>query len=265
MATKLLLGYGGSASIESTQLLITGGSFDDSSTISYLNMIKTPPSAIMTGRVQHAWGTKSYSGSLSFDVHDGAMALFASSGGLLERYYEFDVGINDGVTDWKMEDCKLTSLTLSGSVGGLISSQVSFMSTKTKASGGTPHVFIRDTAVPMAYWYSGIGSGDDIRDWSLSMTQEVEPVYKNIDSTISGESPAYLKVGLVSYTLSVTSFKNLTPGAIIKVGGTTFTLTGNTAGKGFSFTGITDVGAYSYTFETSSDDGDSDTSVIVSS
>src|ERR1035437_21073 len=93
----ILLGYGGSASIESTQLFITAGSFEKAVTPSYLNMINTPSGSLSkASRVQHASGTNAYSGSLSFDVHENAMNLFSTSK-LLGRAYEFDVGINDGI------------------------------------------------------------------------------------------------------------------------------------------------------------------------
>lgn len=256
--TKKLLGYGGSASIGSTQVLITSGSFDVAREVSYLNMINTPPSTTMAGRVRHADGTQGYTGSLAFDVHEGAMALFAVTGGLLQRYYEFEVGINDGVADWKMSKCKLSSLTLAGTVGGLVTAQVSFLAKEGKKTGATPSVFIRDTADPIGYWYTGTGASDNIRDWNLSMSQEAELVYKNEDSI----EPAYIKIGLVTYTLAVTSYQELTDPAAITIATDSFTLTGNTVGKGFSFGGLTDMGSYNYTFETSSDDGDSDTLVI---
>ena len=257
MATSKRLGYGGSASIGGTQLLITGGSFDYARTVSYLNMIRTPPSATMAGRVQHADGIKDYTGSLSFDVHDGAMALFGTTA-LLGRYYEFTVGINDGVNDWKMEKCKATSVTVSGAVGGVVSAQVSFLAKTAKVAGGTPNAFIRDTAIPLGYWYTGGGSSDNIRDWSLTMAQEAQLVYRNEDSM----DPGYIKVGLVSYVLSVTSYNSITAPASINIGTSSFTLTGNTTGSGFSYGGITDVGSYSYTFETSSSTGKSNAVVI---
>lgn len=263
--TKKLLGYGGSASVAGTQLLITSGSFDVSTAVSYLEMISTPPATTKAGRVQFAEGTRGYTGTLSFDVHETGLDLFKTTGGLLERYFKFDVGINDGVTDYKMTDCKLTSLVISGSVGGLINAQISFLSKSSKESGSTPHVFIRDTAIPLGYWWSGTADGDNVKDWSLSMTQDAELMYKNVANTPgSPEDPGYIKIGLVSYVLSVTSYKLLTPGTTqaISIATKTFTLTGNATGSGYGFVGITDLGEYSYVFETGSDTGKSDGLVI---
>jgi hypothetical protein len=210
----------------------------------------------MAGRVQHADGTKSFSGSLSFDVNENALDLFKATGGLLERFYEFDTSINDGESGWSMSKCKLTSLTLSGSVGGLIAAQISFISLTGKQSSSTTSAFIRDDA-PYGYWYTGIGSSDDVVEWSLSMTQDAQLVYKNEDSM----EPDYIKVGLVEYVLSMTSYKDITPSgtaASLSVATKTFGLTGSTSGKGFAFGGLTGMGTYSYTFATSSQTGQSD-------
>ena len=267
-SVKRQLGYGGSASIASTQVLITGGSFEQASAISYLSMISTPPDVTPAGRVQHADGVNSYTGSLAFDVHEEAMSIFSPGGGLLQRFYEFDIGINSGgidasgiAYDWKMSKCKLTSLTLAGAVGGLVTANLSYLALSGRAIGSTSNNFIRDSVTPLGYWYTGTGSSDDVKNWNLTMNQEAELVYKNSDSV----EPAYIKVGAVSYVLTVTSFKDLFPAddtQQIVIATDTFTLKGKSTSRGFSFGGVTDVGTYSYTFETSSQTGASDAVVI---
>ena len=265
-AIKRKLGYGGSASIASTQVLITGGSFEQAASISYLNMINTPPDVTPAGRVQHADGTNAYTGDLSFDVHQEAMSIFSPSGGLLQRFYEFEVGINDGTNDWKMTKCKLTSLSLAGSAGGLVTAQMSYMALSGKAIGSTPNLFIRDSVTPLGYWYTGTGSSDDVKDWNLTMNQEAELVYKNIANTPGvPEDPAYIKVGLVNYVLTVSSYQDLFPAGTtqsIMIATDTFTLTGRPTNRGFSFGGVTEMGFYNYVFETSSQTGLSDALVI---
>ena len=265
-AVKKVLGYGGSAAIGATQVLITSGGFEQASSISYLNMISTPPSVPAPGssgavRVQHASGTNAYTGDLSFDVHQAALALFSPGGGLLQRYFDFNIGIFDGESDWKMTGCKLTSLSLAGAAGGLVTAQLSFMALAGKALGTTPNAFIRDSAEPLGYWYTGTANGEDVKDWNLSMSQDAEFVYKNVDTV----EPAYIKIGLVSYTLTVNSYQNLFPAgtsAAITIATDTFTLTGRPNSRGFSFGGVSDVGTYSYAFETSSQTGKSDALVI---
>jgi hypothetical protein len=256
---KKKLGYGGSATIGTHQVLITSGGFEKAVSIPYLNMINTPPDTTFAGRVKHADGTNGYTGSLSFDVYDDTLSLFETSNGLLERYYEFDIGINDGENDWKMEACKLTSMTISGSEGGLVNAQISFLAKKGMASGFTANNFIRDE-VPIGYWYTGTGDANDkVKDWSLAMTQEASIVYKNEDSM----EPAYIKVGLVTYVLSITSFTQITTPSKIKIATKNFTLTGDTTGMGFAPGGLTGIGTYSYTFETSAQSGDPTSDALV--
>ena len=258
VVTKIL-GFAGSASIASTQLLVTAGSFNEAVSVSYQEMISTPPSSTMAGRVLHADGTKAYNGSLSFDVNDATMALFVVTGGLLERYWEFDVGIHDGVTDKKMQKCKLTSLSISGAEGGLVNATVSFLGLTGRQAGSTPNNFIRDNA-PIGYWYTGDDASVGIRDWTLTMNQSADVVYTNEDVM----TPNYIKVGLVNYSLAVTTYIDL--GAAdqdhISISTSSFTLIGKRTGSNFNFGGLTDVGTYNYTFESSSDDGFSDTLVI---
>jgi len=260
-STKRHLGYGGSAAIGSTQVLITGGSFEQASAISYLNMISTPPATTPAGRVQHADGTNAYTGDLAFDVCQEYMSLFNPGGGLLQRFYEFDIGINDGASDWKMSKCKLTSLTLAGAAGGLVTANMSYLALAGKVVGSTPNLFIRDSVTPLGYWYTGTGPSDNIKDWNLTMSQEAGLVYKNSNSV----EPAYIKVGGVTYVLTVTSYQDLYPGGTtqsILIYTDTFTLTGRPASRGFSFGGMTDMGTYRYSFETSSQTGASNAVVI---
>jgi hypothetical protein len=253
---KKLLGYGGGATIDGTAVLMTSGSFEESVSIPYLEMISTPPDTSMAGRVKHADGTTGYTGSISFDVTATAMSVF-SIGKLLKRNYSFAVNINDGVDSWKMSDCKVTSLTINGGVGGIVASQISFMSASAKGIGDAAS--FQRGAVPLGYWYTGV-SGLNLKSWTLMMSQNCEFVYKNISSG-DPESPGYIKTGIVSYSLNVDSYAPVTTNTI-KIGTGVFTLTGNMSGKGYAFGGITDLGTYSYTFETGSPNGASNSAVI---
>lgn len=255
------LGFGGSAVIGGVQVLIVSGSLTEARSPSFMEMIQAPPDDSMAGRVVHADGTRNYSGSLGFDLHSSAMSLFSvTSGGLLCRGTSFDVGINDGEEDWRMTGCKATSVTISGAAGATLAAEVSFIGLLARQSGITTNNFIRDSATPIGYWYSGNNSGDnEIKDWTLSFSQSANLVYRNENSP----EPGYIKVGLVSYSLSVTSYAPLSSDQdVIKIVTSTFTLTGKTTGSGYTFGGVTDVGTYSYTFETGSTNGKSDTLVI---
>lgn len=236
------LGYGGSAVIAGQQVLMTSGGFASAESPSYLEPWDISPTAVSRSRVLHADGTKAYSGELSLDVTD-AFLLVLTTSTLLGRRYQFDVGIHDGESAEIMEDCYLTSLNLTGAPGGLIAASVSFVSANApQVSISVDNNFIRDD-VPLGYWYSG---NTDVRDWSFTMNQAVEPVYRNEDSM----DPRYLKVGMVDYSLAVTTFDAVIAHNAIDIKTSTFTLTGVTVSSEYAFAGITDIGNYRHTFET---------------
>lgn len=242
------LGYGGSAEIDGVQTLITSGNFDTAETPSYLNALDIPPNSDMRGRILHADGVKSYSGSVGFDVSPKSMALFTTSK-LLCRRYKFSVGIHDGEDHQTMANCYANSVSLNASPGGLIAASVSFMgptapsAVTSVANSYTGFVAGSPDSRPTGYWYSG---NTNVRDWSLTMTQDVIPVYGNK----SGMDPLYLRVGLVNYSLQVTTFEQLYAYTTISIITDTFTLAGATTARGYSFGGQNDLGHYTHTFET---------------
>jgi|ETNvirnome_2_300_1030623.scaffolds.fasta_scaffold15734_1 hypothetical protein len=244
-----ILGYGGSAEIavagglgSGTQVLITSGQFDKAVTPSYLEPLDIPPSSSSRSRVGHADGVESYTGSLAFDVTASALALITTST-LLSRYYSFDVGIDDGNDAYAMLACNITNLTLTGAAGGLINASIGFVAAAEHGSSvAVKNAFIR-TEEPLGYWWSG---NSDVRDWSLTMNQNVIPMYSNQNVS----APKYLKVGLVDYSLQVTTYDAVQTHNVIYVATTSFTLTGNTTSEGYSFGGVTELGTYTHTFET---------------
>ena len=260
------LGYGGSAVISDfggggpCQVIITSGSFEQSNSVSYMPMISTPPTASNASRVLHADGTAAYSGTVGFDVSVAAMSLFGTSK-LLGRGYPFDVGIHDGEISYHMTDCRMTGVTLSGAPGGLVNASVSFMSKTGKSAAGVANVFIRDSTTPsgqmVGYWWSG---GPDVKDWSLTVSQSVEAMYGNEDSV----EPLYLRVGLIDYVLTANLYAdNFAEQDKISICTSKFQLTGMLQAKGYAYAGVTELGTYSHTFETSALN-DSNSTVIQS-
>lgn len=236
------LGYGGSAEIAGQQVLITSGSFATAETPSYLEPWDIDPSTNPRSRVLHADGVKAYTGEVSLDVTDKFLSVLTTST-LLSRYYQFDVGINDGEDAELMQDCFVTSLSLSGATGGLVTASLSFISANAPASSlSVANAFVRDDE-PLGYWYSG---NTDVRDWSLTMNQVANPMYTNADTT----APRYIKVGMVDYSLSVTTYGAVIAHDAVVIKTNTFTLTGVTTSSEYAFAGITDLGNYRHTFET---------------
>jgi hypothetical protein len=246
------LGYGGSAELDGIQVLMTTGGFDTTKSISYLEPLSVVPTALLSrSRVKHADGTEAYTANLSFDVTTNFLAALTTTR-LFARGYKFDIGIDDGEDAQEMTDCLVQSLTLSGAAGGIITASLTAIgATAPAASLTVKNDYIRESRsalpsndVPLGYWYSG---ATDVRDWTLTMTQNVSPVYAN-ENVIT---PRYIKFGLIDFSLSVTTYEAVQPHATISIATSSFTLTGNTASEGFSFAGLTDLGNYAHLFETS--------------
>jgi len=246
------LGFGGSGEIDGIQCLMTSGGFDTSRQRSYLEPLNIVPTiGASRSRVAHADGIAGYTANMSFDMTTNLLAAF-TTGRLFARGYAFDIGINDGESAQQMTDCLAQSITLSGAAGGLISGSLTAISaTPPVPSLIVDNNYIRQSRsvlpsnnVPIGYWYSG---ATDVRDWSLSMNQNVTPVYTN-ENTVN---PRYLKYGLFDFSLSVTTYEAVVAHTAISIATSTFTLTGLTASSGFSFAGITDLGNYTHLFETS--------------
>jgi hypothetical protein len=243
--TARRLGYGGSAEIDATQVLITSGNFDKNLTPSYLEPLELPPADVRRSRIRHAAGTHVYTGSISFDVTEKFLAAFDSvDAGLLQRFYEFKVGINDGEDEYVYEQCRLTSMSLSAAPAGLIAGTISVMARDEMEAGSIANNYILDDAdqVPIGYWWSG---NTDVREWTFTMNQDVTPVYINENQTW----PKYLKCGLVSYSLDVVTYTEADVDAI-DIRTKSFTLTGDTTSNGYSYGGQTGLGMYSHSFET---------------
>jgi hypothetical protein len=259
------LGYGGSGLIGAKQVLVTGGSLDVAYTIAYLQPLDIAPTNDPRSRVTHADGTEAYSGNLSFDVTDNFLAELTTSK-LFMRRYKFNVGYNDGQDSWGMKDCYLTSLSISGAAGGLLAGTISVVSVNAPESPVTsftmPDAYIgfqggSVSDLPLGYWYSG---NTNVKDWNLTMNQEVTPVYLNKDAT----TPRYLKAGIVTYILQVTTYEQIYNYATINISTTSFTLVGGQTAKGSSYGGQSELGGYTNTFETAADATTGSGAVVIS-
>lgn len=228
--------------MDGVQVFITGGGFDTSNTISYLEPLDIPPTTSSRSRVRHADGVAAYTGNVSLDVTTAFLAIL-TTGKLFSRGYSFDVGIHDGESAQLMSDAYVQSLSLSGAAGGLITASLGVISATAAASSvGVANSFIRDQD-PLGYWYSG---NTDVRDWTLTMNQAAEPVYVNEDTV----DPRYIKIGLIDFNLSVTTYEAVIAHSTITIATSSFTLTGDTQAEGFQFTGVTELGNYTHSFET---------------
>jgi hypothetical protein len=235
-------GWSGFATIAGTQVLVTSGSFTEEATPGTITMISIPNNNESRSKVLYADGTEITNGSIGFDVSVSSMSLISTSR-LLMRGYKFNVVLHDGEQGFTVEDCFVSSVSVSGSVGGLLSASVSFLS-KEKFGAGGGGSYMRDEQ-PYGYWYSGDASVP-VRDWTLNFNQEVQPMYLNQDS----KTAKYLRVGLIEASLETTTFERVTDKNDIVIASSSFVLKGVTNSSGYSFNGQSDIGTFSHSFVT---------------
>ena len=247
--TAILMGWTGGGIINGANVLVTSANVEESHQPAYFQSIDVPAmgSTSPYSRYVYAEGLKSSQGSMSFDISQSASGVLT----LLTRGVEFDVSFGDGIrgTGGSLGGCYVTSLSFSGSVGGLVTGSCSFVS-KEEWGGGTGSGPGLDEE-PIGYWKSG-GAGN-IRDWSLSMSQSATPIYANEQTAW----PNYIKVTTVDYTLTVNSLSEISTADSVNIGLGTKTISGVASGSGFSYNGAGDFNTYSYTFESTSGPGGS--------
>ncbi len=257
--TLKLAGYYGAGTIDGSSVLITSGSVTTTRNVSYLEMVALPKTG-MAGRVIHADGTESYEATIGFELYTGSTGILSASG-LLSRGRSHTFSMSDGYNGVKGTNCYVTSASFSASSGSIISGNVSF-TCKDKFSFGNAANDWKGEETPMGYWISG-GNGK-IASWSLSMSQNAEPMYGNEDKV----EPHYIKIGLVSYELTVDSYERIKTDtetdsdASINIGTGEVTLKGSITGTGYDFGGTGNLGTYKYVFGTGSNTGKSNTLVI---
>lgn len=238
-------GYAGYAKIAGEQVLITGGSVSEEPSPSYLNMLDMEPDNTHRSKVLHADGVIAVNGSVSFDLTSDFLNIFSLTK-ILKRGYKFNFEIFDGESGERLTDCFLSSLDLSASEGSLISGSISVVTPNQPQSFtvGTGS-FYRDK-IPLGYWESG---NTNVRDWSLSISQDTNPVYANSSS----QYPKYIRYGAWSITLQVTTYEQVYEHENILIGTRNVTLAGVTSGSSYTYNGVDDFGNYSHTFESSAD------------
>ena len=202
------------------------------------------PTNVSRSKVQHADGTIIHNANISFAVTSNFLTLIDTSS-LIQRGFFFDISIHDGVSSQTMSNCLLTNLTLSGSAGGIVDGNLTALSVGAPVGGGGSNAFIRDQE-PLGYWFSG---NTDVQSWTLTVTQDVSPVYINEDTT----SPRYLKFGLWGASLDVTTYEAVQNHSSVIIATKNFSLSGNTKSEGYSFGGINNLGLYTHSFETAAD------------
>ena len=268
MAIPLLAGFNGSALVDGYQVLATNGTVTLENTQTFVTLMDIIPDSIQRSKVLYAPGIYATSGSLSWDVHSNAMDLLLPSR-LLQRGYSFTVSmwggnIGSNYAGKQVQHCYATSITMQGAQGGLLNVSLSFISPDAISdwNGGSYISTRSDSAsnTPYGYWYSG-NANIPVKDWNLSINQDVTPVHLNqyAQQSNSGTMYAkYMKCGLWNTDLSVTTFRQLSSGEEVSdlnnvvVATKAFNIVGLVRTRNYNFTGSSDASTYSYTFGSAS-------------
>lgn len=240
-------GYQGIGRIAGEDVLITTGGFQTGKNVSYISTSLFNATTNSKSKKRHMDGIHEFSGSIGFELTDGLTSSLFGSTGLLSRGFIFDVIIFDGVEAYEMTDCLAASVSISAAPGGNIGCDVSFVSTTPFSSTTNPSSdnYLSDVNEPLnkpiAYWYSG---NTDVREWGLSFSQDLTPVYANEDST----NPKYFKVGEIEYTLDVTTFNDIEEHDNVEIHVNNYTISGDTVSEGYNYEGAGSRGSYTHSF-----------------
>ena len=255
-AIRRLTGFSGHAFIDGVQTLITSGNINEEVNPSYVNFVDIGRDNIQRSRVLYAPGTKIITGSINFDVYAPMLAVLSTSR-LFRRGYTFTVQLFDGNQGKQATNCYASSISLSGSVGGLLTASINFSS---KEFGPTGHVQTYSpggdvylspaTTLSFGYWFSG-RTDMQVKDWSLSFNQAITPVYLNQIDDLDTTVPRYLKVGVIDASLSLTTYTDPlalpSPPNSIAVATSTFSIVGSRTSVGYSFS-PTEIGTFQHQF-----------------
>lgn len=260
MATIRKLGWSGAALIDGVRVMVTSGSFSLEKSPGFVEMVDIERDNVSRSKVVYSDGVTASNGNISFDISSEAMALFTTSR-LFQRYYKFDVVLNDGNIGYLLEDCYANSVSLSSSVGSLISGSISFVS-KNKWTEQSSS-FVKLTQIPMGYWFSGDSSIQMI-NWTFNYNQDAQVMFLNQKSSTDRTLGKYVKCGKNEYTLSVATYNKLTQQNKITIGSSTFTLTGINTSETFDYGGQSDLSTYSYNFTTATSLSNGAKGIIIS-
>jgi len=253
------LGFSGAGVVDNVQVLITAGTLTKERNIPYTTPLSLPKPTGITGsvsrtKVRYADGTYIVNGSISFDLSASSVSLMTKNR-MLKRGYQFPVRVYDGEQGYQCSWCYVTSISLTGSVGGLITASVSFVSRGDWIEVTGAGSFI-GSEEPLGYWASG---NSNVRDWTFNYNQPADPIYLNGDELW----PRYIKVGLIDYTLDVTTYDEVLAHNTLLIYSASFSLTGNSRTRSYNFNGTTDLGTFTHSFESSGQPGDGSDAVII--
>jgi len=260
MADIKKLGFEGAVRISldggsAAQLLATSGALQgESSKPTFIGVDMPPPPSDGTAgdnrsKFVYSEGTLVVTGSVSFDCTEEVLPIVAAL--CTGRGQRFTVGIAGGEVGRRLQRCYMTTLTLSGATNGLVTASLSFVSASDLEVGAGFTPVKRDPSSstyqePLAYWYTGGPTAStDIKDWSLSVSQNATPVFGNV----AGVSPLYIRIGVMDASLTVNTYLELQEIDEVSIATQTVTIVaGYEKSREFTLS-PSDLETFTYTFE----------------
>ena len=244
------LGYAGIGYIGDKTIYLTSGSFRWGSDKVFQVMAENSDNPQIT-RVAHSDGQASAEVQFAWDwdeTHDDLMTLF------VDRRNTYALKMWDGdLGKQYITNTVLTSFSLSGAGNALVNASATFMAFADPASYTLPSTIDKDDRL-IAYWNTDSSTVTDIVDWSLSLTHEVIPKYRNHSTN---NYPIGYRLGATEVELSINTYENIQskvfPGSepnyhhlVIGVG--TLTIYGVVGPSTYTFGGVDAMGSFSYSF-----------------
>lgn len=204
----------------STWVLATSGNINDEIQRPSMVGIDMPAAGSYNGtadprsRFLVAKGTETFSGSISFDLTDGAFSVMKPL--MTRRCVGFSMLFavpEENNSTYRLDNCYMQNLSLSGSIDGILTVSLSFISAQEWKMINNVSVTRRDILsanyeMPLTYWYSGNpSSAEDLREWTLSVTQETQAVFGNTLDSL----PLYIRCGTLTYEMSATTYLGVRP------------------------------------------------------
>ena len=242
--TGVSLGYGGGARFANNWVFVTGGNVSRAKTIPLFQPFGMPLEAENRHQVNFGDGIYAFNGSVNFDLTDVSLGMIND---FTTRNFEFDTVLHDGNVGYLVQKCKMDSFSIAAAPLSLVTGTLSFNSTNNgqedfQEFASSPD-YIFDSQQIIKYWNTG---ASNVESFSLTVNQSLTPVYLNTDSM----TPAYIRAGGISISLSVTSWADWFDNMSFAIGNKMLTVnTGARESIDFNYGGQTDTGTHVYSLK----------------
>ena len=207
------VGYRGSATLNGTQLMATGGQITASQDPMLSSGVWGATYSNVANIVAYAWNYVRLEGNVSFEADAEALTALSTCCNS-DRQNEHDMSICPDGTSTYSASGLVQSATISCSEGQFVNGDCSMflypsLTTGGGGGGGIKASWLHGNQAGLIAYYktsvTGNGVGSDIISWSASYNSDIQPFHP-IDGGGQPTAPKYVILGDVSGELSVTVF-----------------------------------------------------------